>query len=219
VKILLNNKEICEQYYIDNRKDILKKRSIYYQNNIDKIKQKNEIYRNQNKEKLNQYNINYFYKNYKKLLKSNRKRYYKNRQKYLDQKRTHLQENNKQINIKRRERDSNKRDFLNKQQRDWRENNPEKALQNQIRYLEKIGKSFLMTGYEFNMALLQWSKAVKKRDGYRCIWCGSIEYLEADHIKRKIQFPELALDISNGRTLCKKCHKKRHKKGDGLSKY
>jgi len=32
--------------------------------------------------------------------------------------------------------------------------------------------------------------------------------LEADHIKDFALFPKLRLDINNGRTLCKSCHKK-----------
>jgi 5-methylcytosine-specific restriction endonuclease McrA len=32
--------------------------------------------------------------------------------------------------------------------------------------------------------------------------------LEADHIKPFCRFPELRLVVSNGRTLCKDCHRK-----------
>ena len=34
--------------------------------------------------------------------------------------------------------------------------------------------------------------------------------LEVDHIKELEDFPELALDDNNLRTLCKDCHNKRH---------
>lgn len=52
-----------------------------------------------------------------------------------------------------------------------------------------------------------WRKAVKERDGYKCIWCGSEENLEADHIKPFSYYPELRFDLNNGRTLCRDCHK------------
>jgi len=53
-----------------------------------------------------------------------------------------------------------------------------------------------------------WKKAVKERDNYKCIWCGSLTNLEADHIKSFTYFPKLRFDINNGRTLCRDCHKK-----------
>jgi hypothetical protein len=64
------------------------------------------------------------------------------------------------------------------------------------------------------MEYKQWRKAVFERDNYTCVWCGirskqgqSVE-LHADHIKPFALFPELRLELSNGRTLCIDCHKK-----------
>lgn len=54
----------------------------------------------------------------------------------------------------------------------------------------------------------QWRKAVFERDNYTCVFCkirGG--WLEADHIKPFAIYPELRLNIENGRTLCKPCHK------------
>lgn len=53
-----------------------------------------------------------------------------------------------------------------------------------------------------------WRKAVLERDCYKCVLCGSGESLQADHIKPHSKFPELRREVSNGRTLCKDCHKK-----------
>lgn len=53
-----------------------------------------------------------------------------------------------------------------------------------------------------------WKNAVKKRDNYTCVWCGSKKELEADHIQSFAYFPELRYEVSNGRTLCRPCHKK-----------
>jgi hypothetical protein len=54
-----------------------------------------------------------------------------------------------------------------------------------------------------------WRKAVFERDNYTCLFCNKRGgNLEADHIKQFAYFPELRLVLSNGRTLCKSCHRK-----------
>lgn len=56
----------------------------------------------------------------------------------------------------------------------------------------------------------EWRKSVFAKDKYTCVVCGDNRggNLEADHIKDFALFPKLRLDISNGRTICKSCHKK-----------
>lgn len=56
----------------------------------------------------------------------------------------------------------------------------------------------------------EWRKAVFERDGYACVECGDASggNLHADHIKQFAYYPELRLEVSNGRTLCVPCHKK-----------
>lgn len=63
----------------------------------------------------------------------------------------------------------------------------------------KIKKS-----YEYQL----WRKSVFERDSHACVWCGSTENIEADHIKSFASFPELRFEIDNGRTLCHDCHTK-----------
>lgn len=55
-----------------------------------------------------------------------------------------------------------------------------------------------------------WRRAVMRRDNYTCVQCGDNKggNLEADHIKPRFLFPELMLELTNGRTLCKSCHRK-----------
>jgi len=60
------------------------------------------------------------------------------------------------------------------------------------------------------------------RDHYECQWCkaegcvtvADISTLEVDHIKELAEYPELALDDNNLRTLCKDCHNKRHRRAN-----
>jgi len=66
-----------------------------------------------------------------------------------------------------------------------------------------------------------WRKSVFERDKYACVWCGKKKSggLEADHIKRFADYPELRFDINNGRTLCIPCHRKTDTWGNKKQKY
>ena len=53
----------------------------------------------------------------------------------------------------------------------------------------------------------EWRIKVFERDNYTCAICFQVGgYLHADHIKSFKDYPELRLDVSNGRTLCIECH-------------
>lgn len=53
-----------------------------------------------------------------------------------------------------------------------------------------------------------WRESVFARDDYTCQCCGARGvHLHADHIKPFAYFPELRLDLDNGRSLCVPCHK------------
>jgi 5-methylcytosine-specific restriction endonuclease McrA len=63
-----------------------------------------------------------------------------------------------------------------------------------------------------------WRKLVLARDNHACVVCGAKEGLECDHIKPYRNFPELQFLVSNGRVLCKACHKKTDTYGGKLLK-
>ena len=53
---------------------------------------------------------------------------------------------------------------------------------------------------------LEWKKEILKRGNYKCAMCGSNRRLEAHHIKRIEEYPELRHELSNGICLCHDCH-------------
>lgn len=54
-----------------------------------------------------------------------------------------------------------------------------------------------------------WRRAVFRRDNYTCQICGARNpTMHADHKKPFALFPKLRYVVSNGRTLCVKCHRK-----------
>lgn len=70
------------------------------------------------------------------------------------------------------------------------------------------GKTSSIRKLRNSLEIKAWRKSVFERDDYTCQLCGIRgTYLEADHIKPFATYPELRLDVDNGRTLCRPCHK------------
>lgn len=56
-----------------------------------------------------------------------------------------------------------------------------------------------------------WRKSIFKRDDYNCQCCGKHGHrLNAHHLYNYSDHKDLRIDINNGITLCKECHKKYH---------
>lgn len=86
--------------------------------------------------------------------------------------------------------------------------NPEKSGENNPNW--KGGITTENNRIRSSMEYREWRKKVFERDNYTCQHCnkrGGIT-LHADHIKQFALYPDLRLDVNNGRTLCLDCHKK-----------
>lgn len=80
-----------------------------------------------------------------------------------------------------------------------------------LEYPKKAGKGTkVKTAKQSHRNLYEWAKDVKKRDGYRCQVCGSSGLVHAHHIEPKGKRPDLAVELSNGVTLCGPCHASAH---------
>ena len=87
------------------------------------------------------------------------------------------------------------------------ENGKAKGLAAKKRYLQKLN----LANCEVSRRTLNaWAAQVKQLRDY-CNWCFSEDNLAAHHILPKSRFPQYALDVSNGLTLCEDCHTTIHK--------
>lgn len=80
--------------------------------------------------------------------------------------------------------------------------------------LSEVARDLIMQGLTTDteehtfLSRVEWGKAVKERDNFRCAECGDIRNLTAHHILPCYQGGKNIL--SNGITLCLSCHEKRH---------
>ena len=93
------------------------------------------------------------------------------------------------------------------QKKAWAAANPEKVKAGQQRHYAKLN---IVNADLSQRTLKAWAHQVKSRDNNSCSVCGSSEDLHAHHIFPKSIFPERALLIDNGVTLCETHHKEHH---------
>jgi hypothetical protein len=55
-----------------------------------------------------------------------------------------------------------------------------------------------------------WSRFVKVRDGGRCLNCEQEDGIQAHHVMRRTLVPFAALELGNGISLCRPCHRLVH---------
>lgn len=68
------------------------------------------------------------------------------------------------------------------------------------------------SGRQRNMPeYIAWRTKVFERDGYTCVECGQKGNVEAHHIKPWASHPQLRFEVSNGLTLCRPCHREKHR--------
>ena len=163
-------------------------------------------YQKENKERLIRYRIKYN-RDHKKERKEHRE---KNRQIIIEYDRIYYKKNKKAMNKRRRELYKENHEKKLAYTRRYKKEHPEQTLRNLKSYLERLGKPLNLNSTEYNYALMQWSKTIKKLDNNMCKLCDSKEMLNAHHIQSKKEFPKIALDLDNGITLCKDCHSKTH---------
>lgn len=74
--------------------------------------------------------------------------------------------------------------------------------------------------HALRVELKNWAKQVLERDNYICQKCGigfkEKGIMQVHHIKSVSKYPSLVLDIANGITLCKNCHRKTESYGRKL---
>jgi hypothetical protein len=102
-----------------------------------------------------------------------------------------------------------------KQSYEWRKNISQ-AMMGEKNHNYKHGlaksKKYIKNIIRKSLEYKEWRKAVFERDNYTCQKCGVKNgngeeiYIEAHHIKSYDKYPQLRFAISNGQTLCKKCH-------------
>lgn len=92
--------------------------------------------------------------------------------------------------------------------KEWAENHSRMMSgENHPNWKGGISEQNARNAAKIRRGLKSLNKKALERDGYVCVFCGSSERLEIDHIKPISRFPELVLDIENLRTLCRECHK------------
>ena len=64
--------------------------------------------------------------------------------------------------------------------------------------------------------LREWKQRVLENDNFVCQRCGTNNKIIAHHVKNQHTYPELALEVDNGKVYCGACHYFVHHNIDGI---
>ncbi len=176
-----------------------------------------EYYKN-NKEKFLIWQREYREKKHESVLE-NRRRYDKeNHDHQLELKRLWKKNNSAKYRIQKKKDDHNywirkkdKPEFREKEKirhAKYSKEHPEKALQNHINNLKKLGLSLNMTHFKVGMALKSWSQTIRN-NFVSCKICAD-KATHTHHLLYRQYYPKLALNLNNGIPLCTAHHNEVH---------
>ena len=191
-----------------NQKDYLKKWHQEHPNYQNELRKKNL-------DKIRKRDRDYYYRNRERQKLTINKQWNKKKDSYNLQRRIRYQKDKiimlqkNKLNFKK----NGKKYYQNQKsyQQKWRKENPDKVLEWSTKLLKNQAKDFNLSIMEYKMALMAWSKAIRKRDVV-CQVCGTSKTLQAHHIIHRSKNPKLSFILNNGITLCRNCHYEAHDK-------
>ena len=101
------------------------------------------------------------------------------------------------------------RDKILAYHKQYHQEHPENSFKSNLKRLNKLGKIYNMSAYEYAWALQSWTRVIRKNK-HSCEICGSCKKLAVHHLLFKKQYPKLSLNINNGILLCHKHHMELH---------
>lgn len=192
----LNSVELTSKYFKINRKKLSRILNDY--NAITKIRLKFKQFLKENKNNLKCLDNNYAYSKYIKICKNCSK------QDVIEYSAVnYIVNNNTELLCKScvGKKASNNLGRFKKGHKSWT-----LGLYGKNHPSWQGGKTAITESIRSKSIYLKFKKSVLIRDNYTCVLCSCKENLEVDHIKEIRNFPHLAYDVSNGRTLCHDCH-------------
>lgn len=84
--------------------------------------------------------------------------------------------------------------------------------------INRLIESFAVVTDRNDYLVSKWRKKCLARDNYQCAKCASKENICVHHMSYWSNDPINRINVENGVTLCKKCHKKEHE-GDWFSAF
>jgi len=84
-----------------------------------------------------------------------------------------------------------------------------------IRRSLRLLENAIRKGCSRRWTLRLWSRFIRLRDNYRCVYCDSTDGINSHHIFRRTVLRRAEFQTGNGITLCSECHAKVHAEFNG----